>query len=213
VSVQRGPSPDCLRCRHYKGIAAGVGHVCVAFGKDQSIPIQIMTNAASHSALFPGDHGLRFEPAPERFSEDWVLDNFYPEAAPVALPRGPAWHSPLPRVDPIAARYQPLYGRAGRARGDRGGAARILLERVRNSPPTLSRGYRSRRGRSSDRSTRTAGIADGAETAFFQGRGPRRRLHDPVREADEADATPWPSALMAAMPGSTNAGGSGGATA
>ncbi len=48
----------CLNCRHLVDLVEGT---CLAF-PDQ-IPLDILQDRIRHDRPFPGDHGLRFEPA------------------------------------------------------------------------------------------------------------------------------------------------------
>lgn len=54
-------------CRHYRGVEQPDGteaterHACAAF--PGGIPGEIVTGKNMHTAPYPGDHGVRFEPA------------------------------------------------------------------------------------------------------------------------------------------------------
>jgi hypothetical protein len=51
-------SPVCSYCRH----ATGGFRSCAAFG-DGEIPLPIWTGENGHTTPYPGDNGIRFEPA------------------------------------------------------------------------------------------------------------------------------------------------------
>jgi hypothetical protein len=53
------PIPICWRCKHYRKDVS-----CAAFPK--GIPAEILESEADHRQAYPGDHGIRFEPLPEK---------------------------------------------------------------------------------------------------------------------------------------------------
>ena len=55
-------SDQCVLCRHYEG-----EQVCKAFDR---IPQFIFTGEYDHREPYPGDHGIQFEPLPERDEPD-----------------------------------------------------------------------------------------------------------------------------------------------
>lgn len=66
-----GPRPACFACVHFHGWGA-LGPTCDAFPKQ--VPDDIYFGQVDHRQPFPGDHGIRWEPAegvteyPERLS-------------------------------------------------------------------------------------------------------------------------------------------------
>lgn len=54
-------APACMRCRHYH--RRGEPVTCDAF--PSRIPDRIWLEGDPHTGPVPGDHGIRFEPAPE----------------------------------------------------------------------------------------------------------------------------------------------------
>ena len=65
--------PLCLQCQRFRGIAEGKGYICEAFG-DKPIPPDILANARDHRFAYPGDHGMRFDPASEEQVKAQRLD-------------------------------------------------------------------------------------------------------------------------------------------
>jgi hypothetical protein len=54
-------TPACLDCKHYHRSDSGpVAFACDAF--PDGIPDEILLHRNPHTAPFPGDHGLQFEP-------------------------------------------------------------------------------------------------------------------------------------------------------
>ncbi len=60
-----GPEPDCLKCKHQIENPKGkmFGFYCKAFPDGEGIPNEIFSTQVSHRKPYPGDHGIRFEPA------------------------------------------------------------------------------------------------------------------------------------------------------
>lgn len=65
-------SPQCARCAHLRGPIGRIGPrgellaamTCDAFPK--GIPVPIATGEHDHTAPYPGDRGIRFEPREAR---------------------------------------------------------------------------------------------------------------------------------------------------
>jgi hypothetical protein len=57
------PPPLCLTCVHYGRPPVG-GLPCKAFPK--GIPDDILSSKVIHTAPYPGDHGIRYQPVNER---------------------------------------------------------------------------------------------------------------------------------------------------
>lgn len=52
-----GEAPVCMKCKHYHRSS---GALCNAF--PEGIPDEIWYHRNPHTAPFPGDHGIQFEP-------------------------------------------------------------------------------------------------------------------------------------------------------
>jgi 8-oxo-dGTP pyrophosphatase MutT (NUDIX family) len=55
-------APACYSCARYLGVLPGVGHACVAFGEDRSIPVEVLSSESDHRSPIKGDGGLTYEP-------------------------------------------------------------------------------------------------------------------------------------------------------
>jgi len=54
-----GPAPICVKCKWWN--KEGLGFTCRAF--PGGIPREIILTLHDHRFSFPGDHGIRYEPA------------------------------------------------------------------------------------------------------------------------------------------------------
>lgn len=63
--------PQCCRCRHFDTSDPSGPARCKAFPDGDGIPAEIFLNKVDHHDPFPGDHGVRFEPA--EGAEDWPV--------------------------------------------------------------------------------------------------------------------------------------------
>ena len=60
--MQFGISPQCAKCKHLydgPGVINGKKWACVAF--PEGIPLELVLGARSHTRLYKGDGGIRFE--------------------------------------------------------------------------------------------------------------------------------------------------------
>lgn len=55
-------SPVCVLCKHYRPSVGDAGRTCAAFPNADSIPLEIWGGENTHTAPYPGDHGIQFEP-------------------------------------------------------------------------------------------------------------------------------------------------------
>jgi hypothetical protein len=58
--VNIGPAPACFKCAHYRGTGE-LGPLCAAF--PFGVPDDIYYGGFDHRQAFPGDGGIRWEPA------------------------------------------------------------------------------------------------------------------------------------------------------